>query len=543
MGGILRFRETVGIKEDGIIVVEGGFLSGKVHSLEDAERDVGLDRQRPDVVGQHQRRVVTGIAVGQVAVCQIQHAAEEGDEHVVVVLFRQAVVHLLHDDFGTVIMGGDGTERRARDGHHQRGRDALPAHVSDAEEQFLIPDEEVIQVPAHFLGRDDGGSHIQVAPFRIGREDVGNHGHLDVPGDPELTLDTVPFQFEFLVFVLAFDKRAENHGQHHQAQQLEQVDQPAGPADTAEDVVFRDGDAHGPACTLDRGIEDVAFLPPMVRQDLAPGFSGQHRALQFFEILVVLDLFDHLLYGLLLVQLPGVAEHVAAGPADHQVAGVGIDLDGFHQVGHPVQEEVRRQDGGRVPFLVLDGTGEGGHQYLAASRVDVRLRPILAVQFDGHTEPFLGRIVIFGRGQRDRDEFIPVAVDIGSIQRTLRIPAGNEGHGGSQDHGIVLDETLADAGDAVRIIQAPLRDPDAVPDGGFNLVDDVHDFVPGGLQLGFRPFGSFFLQPFNREIELDERRADQGDGGNKHHQQSLPEGLFEEQFIEGFLQRRVIGHK
>ena len=52
-------------------------------------------------------------------------------------------------------------------------------------------DKEVIQVAAHLLCRLQDGIEVDVLPFRERREKFGNHAHLYLTGNAQLTLDAL----------------------------------------------------------------------------------------------------------------------------------------------------------------------------------------------------------------------------------------------------------------------------------------------------------------------------------------------------------------
>ena len=81
-------------------------LFSELHVLHDTQRQVGLRWQDSDGIGKYHRRVVTGVAILEVAVCQIQDAAEECDKHIGIIHLRKAVVHIAHYAFGTAFVGG-----------------------------------------------------------------------------------------------------------------------------------------------------------------------------------------------------------------------------------------------------------------------------------------------------------------------------------------------------------------------------------------------------------------------------------------------------
>ena len=88
-------------------------------------------------------------------------------------------------------MNGYRPEQASGHGHYQGGWNALPAHVSDAEIQMLVFDEIVIQVPTDFFRGDDLGGKVDIFSLRERREGLGNHGHLNLPGDYQILLHSL----------------------------------------------------------------------------------------------------------------------------------------------------------------------------------------------------------------------------------------------------------------------------------------------------------------------------------------------------------------
>ena len=76
---------------------------------------------------------MTGIAVAQASSGQVKHSDEKGDEHIGLVTFTSILVDGLHDVRRIALVLGQTAELGVYHGHHQRGRHALAAHVTDAE--------------------------------------------------------------------------------------------------------------------------------------------------------------------------------------------------------------------------------------------------------------------------------------------------------------------------------------------------------------------------------------------------------------------------
>ena len=61
--------------------------------------------------------------------------------------------------------------------------------VADAEEELLVADEEVEEIATDGLRRCQLSEDIDIVAIGIGGEDLRQHGHLNVAGYLELTLD------------------------------------------------------------------------------------------------------------------------------------------------------------------------------------------------------------------------------------------------------------------------------------------------------------------------------------------------------------------
>ena len=325
MGSVLRLGKTVRIEEEGIVHVQDHILAGVVHPMLDAQRKIGDDGQRTYATRKDHRRIVTGVAITQMPVGQIQHAAEEGHEHIVLVHLRQAVVHCLHNPFGIALPGGNGAEHRSCHGHDQSGGDPFPADVTYAEIEFIIPEIIVIQVAAHFLGGDDGGCDVEIVPRPAVCIHFGDHGHLDTLGDVQFTLHfPLPF-IEFIETALAQDEGTEDQDQHGQAEKLEDADQPADLPHLSVDVFVRDQDAHGPTRTGNRRVIHFADVSPE-KDGLVAGLARPHREAHFLERYAVPHHPDHFIHRLLHDQFPRGAHHDAPFPAEQDVDRVGIEM-------------------------------------------------------------------------------------------------------------------------------------------------------------------------------------------------------------------------
>ena len=78
---VLRFRNTVRVQEDCVVVADIGLLLSEGESRHYAKRDVGVYGQFPYAVREGDGGVMTGVAIHHMAGLHIQDAAEEGHEH------------------------------------------------------------------------------------------------------------------------------------------------------------------------------------------------------------------------------------------------------------------------------------------------------------------------------------------------------------------------------------------------------------------------------------------------------------------------------
>ena len=175
MAYILRFGQAVGIEEEGVTVGEVHLLLHVCVAQRDADRKVRLYLHRVHfcfLAADDQRCVMPGVAVTQLASLEVEDTDKEGDEHILVVLLGEGVVHLDEYLVRLLHMRRDRTEERADGCHHQRSRHTFAADVADAEEEFVVTDVEVIEVAAYLLGGTYHAVDIQIRTVRKRREDL-----------------------------------------------------------------------------------------------------------------------------------------------------------------------------------------------------------------------------------------------------------------------------------------------------------------------------------------------------------------------------------
>ena len=314
---------------------------------------------------------MTGIAELHVAGLQVQHTAEERDKHIV-------LVNLVH----AVVDGGDNLARRVvlrrqrtvlgTGDRHQKGRrNALAGNVPDAEMQFLVPDKEVVQVSSHFFGRHNGGRQVKVVPFGEGREDFGNHGHLNVAGHLEFSLHALLLLVQLGIGDVIHKDIADNENHQEYSQNLQQFHNPADIPDTGINLLFRNHDGKGPAGTLDRSKEHLGAHALFPDGQVA-GLPGEHGLVQVGQGYGIISAPHRLLHGRTHHQRFRRAYHNLAGTADNHAEGIGIHFHIAHQFREPVQGNIGRKDGGNPAVPVPDGIRIGGHEHFTAPFVHIR---------------------------------------------------------------------------------------------------------------------------------------------------------------------------
>ena len=132
---------------------------------------------------------MTGVAILHVSGFQVQHAHEQGDEHEGFVHLPDGFIDAVHDAVRQVLVGRYGAENGTGHRHEQGGGNTLAGYVANAEEELAVPEIEVEEVSSHFLGRRQGCVNLDVLAVRVGGKHLGQHSHLDLVGDVQVTLD------------------------------------------------------------------------------------------------------------------------------------------------------------------------------------------------------------------------------------------------------------------------------------------------------------------------------------------------------------------
>ena len=130
---------------------------------------------------------MAAVAEVQTSRGEVEQTDEHRDEHAVLIVFRQLVVDARSNLVGLVAALGKSTEQSHGLCHEQRCRHSLSRDVAHTEVQAVVLQQTVVQVASHLTGRN----HLRIdVKALVLRKVAGHHGHLDVTGNAQFTLDT-----------------------------------------------------------------------------------------------------------------------------------------------------------------------------------------------------------------------------------------------------------------------------------------------------------------------------------------------------------------
>ena len=130
---------------------------------------------------------MAAVAEAKAAVLKVYTADEHGDEHQLLIILRYGVVYLAGYFLRREAGRSHHAEEVPHNGHEKAGGNALATYIGHCKIQVLVLDEVVVEVSSNFLGGRHGGVKVNVLPVREGGEGPGNHAHLDVTGNLELS--------------------------------------------------------------------------------------------------------------------------------------------------------------------------------------------------------------------------------------------------------------------------------------------------------------------------------------------------------------------
>ena len=180
-------RQSVGIEQQSTAWWEVHLLFIVIIVILHADGQIGLHLQQTAFAlgGNHHGGIVGSIAIGQVVGLHVEHAHKHSDKDIRVVGGGDGVVHLADDVGSTLVVACKVSEQCSCHGHIERCRHALSCHVADDKEELVALDDKVVEVAAHLLGRGHRRKEVEVLSLR---ERGGDHTHLDVVGNLQLTL-------------------------------------------------------------------------------------------------------------------------------------------------------------------------------------------------------------------------------------------------------------------------------------------------------------------------------------------------------------------
>ena len=141
--------------------------------------------------------VVAGVAVAQTPRGQVEHTDEHGDKHVRLITLARCFVDSLHDTGRIVLMGRSHAEQRVNHCHHHGRWHTLTTDIADAEKQFLVANKIVKDIATHRTGRYQRSTDLYIVTLDLGRL-VWQHLHLDIAGNTQFTVDTLPHKVRCL---------------------------------------------------------------------------------------------------------------------------------------------------------------------------------------------------------------------------------------------------------------------------------------------------------------------------------------------------------
>ena len=169
---------------------------------------------------------MSGITIAEATVLQIQYTDEERGEDILLISLTGKFVQRFHHTRRIVLMGRNQTEIRVDGSHHHSRRDAFSTDITDAEKQFSVAHEIVVDVTAHLLGC----RHPTGNPRRTSLQTcLRQHIHLDIAGDTEFTAQPFLFQTRVVEFLFTAGKPMDDETEHTESEQREQAHQSKHP--------------------------------------------------------------------------------------------------------------------------------------------------------------------------------------------------------------------------------------------------------------------------------------------------------------------------
>ena len=147
------------------------------------------------------REFVARVGGGQPAGGQFEDTHPHRDEHLRFVVGTDRIISPFQDLRRRIAHHRHALQDDLARHHEQRSGYTLAGHIRDHHAQVIVVDQEVVvEVAAHLLGRIHAGVDVKFPAHREGREDVRQHGRLDVCRQRQLRAD--PGGLRLLLLVL-----------------------------------------------------------------------------------------------------------------------------------------------------------------------------------------------------------------------------------------------------------------------------------------------------------------------------------------------------
>ena len=151
----------------------------------------------------------------------VEHQALQRDEHPARILLDEFVVETTEDLVGPLDLPGERAQHGHGDSHEERGRNALPRHVSQRHDDTRVGHpQHLVEIAAHLTSRFDHRVNVEPGSSRqrrrVGRQDA----HLDFAGNAKVSSHRVA---NSVCVRLRFEQRANPRLDLEQLERLRQV--------------------------------------------------------------------------------------------------------------------------------------------------------------------------------------------------------------------------------------------------------------------------------------------------------------------------------
>ena len=138
--------------------------------------------------GKKHGKVVTGIAIAQMAQWKVEHPDKEGDKDIERVALAGNTIDVLQDAARIALIGRSHSELGMDYRHNQSRGHAFATHITDAEKEFFVADKEVEKVSPNLFGGYQLTVYVQIVTVGEWRIVLGNHIPLYVLSHTQLAV-------------------------------------------------------------------------------------------------------------------------------------------------------------------------------------------------------------------------------------------------------------------------------------------------------------------------------------------------------------------